>query len=147
MPFKFFCTNPFLKLLKHKLKFLINSSVQIPLIKSEFLRNFSAIFRSSHRRCSIQKVFLKISWYSQENICGEVSFLIKLQIFKPVTLLKIDSNTGAFLWVSRIFKKRLCWRTTPYGRFWIFENCFLRTYSAQTILILIIQTNYIQVLA
>ena len=47
--------------------------------------------RSSRRRCSIKKVFLKISQYSQENTCVWVSFLIKLQdsasnFIKKVTL-------------------------------------------------------------
>ena len=31
------------------------------------------------RRCSVKKVFLKISQYSQENTCARVSLLIKLQ--------------------------------------------------------------------
>ena len=31
------------------------------------------------RRCSVKKVFLKISQNSQENTCAKVSFLIKLQ--------------------------------------------------------------------
>ena len=31
-------------------------------------------FRSSHHRCSIKKLFLKISQYSQENTCVGVSF-------------------------------------------------------------------------
>ena len=35
--------------------------------------------RSSHRRCSIKKVFLKISQNSQEKTCAKVSLLIKLQ--------------------------------------------------------------------
>ena len=38
-------------------------------------------FRSSHRRCSVKKVFLKGSQNSQENTCAKVSFLIKLQAF------------------------------------------------------------------
>ena len=40
---------------------------------------FSQTCRSSHRRCSVQKVFLEISQNSQENTCVRVSFLIKLQ--------------------------------------------------------------------
>ena len=43
--------------------------------------------RSSHRRCSIKKVFLEISQNLQENTCARVSFLIKLQAW-PTTLLK-----------------------------------------------------------
>ena len=53
---------------------------------------------SSHRKCSIKKLFLKVSQYSQENICVRVSFLTKLQTFSAATLLKRDSNTGVFLW-------------------------------------------------
>ena len=37
------------------------------------------IFRSSHQRCSLRKVFLEISQNSQENTCVRVFFLIKLQ--------------------------------------------------------------------
>ena len=33
------------------------------------------------QKCSVEKVFLKISQYSQENTCARVSFLIKLQAF------------------------------------------------------------------
>ena len=75
----------------------MNSSVQISQIKLEFLRNSSFIFKSSYQRCSIQKTVLKKFVIFTENNCGGVSFLIKLQTFEPVTLLKIDSNTGAFL--------------------------------------------------
>ena len=32
-----------------------------------------------HWRCSVEKIFLEISQNSQENTCGRVSFLIKLQ--------------------------------------------------------------------
>ena len=39
------------------------------------------------RRCSIKKVFWKISQNSQEDTCARVSFLIKMQV-KPATLLK-----------------------------------------------------------
>ena len=35
-------------------------------------------------RCSVKKVFLKISQNSQENTCARVSFLIKLYITSPV---------------------------------------------------------------
>ena len=43
----------------------------------EILGNSSTIFRSSHRRCSIKKLFLKISRYSQDDTCVGISFLIK----------------------------------------------------------------------
>ena len=51
---------------------------------------------SSDKRCSIKKLFLKISQYSQEATCVGVSFLVTLQTLRPATLLKRDSNTGGF---------------------------------------------------
>ena len=33
------------------------------------------------QRCSVKKVFLEISWNTQENTCVKASFLIKLQAF------------------------------------------------------------------
>ena len=36
--------------------------------------NSRKLFRGSHRRCSIKKLFLKIIQYSQENNCAGVSF-------------------------------------------------------------------------
>ena len=51
--------------------------------------------RSSHRRCSVKKVFLEISRNSQENTCARVSFLIKLQaafnLIKKDTLVQVFS--------------------------------------------------------
>ena len=41
-----------------------------------------------------KKMFLKILQISQENTCVEVYF----PSLRPATLLKRDSNTGAFLW-------------------------------------------------
>ena len=54
-------------------------------------------------RCSIKKLFLKILQYSQENIWVGVSFLMKMQAFSPLALLKRDSNTGVLLWILRNF--------------------------------------------
>ena len=45
-----------------------------------------------------KKLFLNISQYSQESTCVGVCSLIKLPVFEPVTLLKRDSNTVAYLW-------------------------------------------------
>ena len=54
------------------------------------------------REAFYKKLFFKISQYSQENNCVGVFFLIKMQTFRPATLLKGDSNTVALL---TIFKK------------------------------------------
>ena len=60
----------------------------------EFFKNS----RSSHRRSSVKKVFLKISQYSQENTCVWAS----LMSFES-TLLKRDSNTDIFTWILQKF--------------------------------------------
>ena len=61
-------------------------------------------------RCSSKMAFLKISPVSQENTCMLQAFhqfhrkhlcwshfLIKLQVWRPATLVKRDNNTGVFL--------------------------------------------------
>ena len=47
----------------------------------------SRILRSSHRSCSIKKLFLKVSKHSQENECFRVSFN-EVSGLRPTTLLK-----------------------------------------------------------
>ena len=44
-------------------------------------------------------------------------FLIKLQLWRPVTLLKRESNTGVFLWILEHFKEDLFWRTSANDSF------------------------------
>ena len=56
------------------------------------------ICRSSQRKCSLKKLLLNISQYSQTDTCRSL-FLINLQSWRLVTLLKRDSNTGVFLWI------------------------------------------------
>ena len=51
------------------------------------------------KRCSVKKVFLKISQNSQENTCARVSFLIKLQEVKKETLTQVFS--GEFYEISK----------------------------------------------
>ena len=55
--------------------FYIDSLPVIMRRKQAFLMKY----RSSHRKCSIKKVFLEISQNSQENTCARVSFLMKFQ--------------------------------------------------------------------
>ena len=54
------------------------------------------LYRSSHRRCSVEKVFLEISQNSQENTCARVPFLIKketpAQVFS-CEFCEISKNT------------------------------------------------------
>ena len=71
--YKYFCTNP------------------------AWIRNSSTIFRSSHPRCSIKMLFWKILCYSQESTCAGVSFLLKLQAFRLLAVLKRDFRTDILL--------------------------------------------------
>ena len=58
--------------------------------------NFFLQYRSSYRRCSIKKAVLKnFAIFTGKHLCWGL-FLIKLQVSRPATLLKRDSNTGKF---------------------------------------------------
>ena len=46
-----------------------------------------------------------------------IIFLIKLQHFRPSTLLKRDYKTGVFLWIFRKFQKHVFWRTSANSCF------------------------------
>ena len=63
--------------------------------------------KSSHRRCSLKKVFLQISQNSLENTYARFSFLIKL----PATLLKKETLVEMFS--CEIFKNTFFYRTPP----------------------------------
>ena len=72
---------------------------------------------SSHHRCSIKKLFLKISQYSQENTCFRASFL-KL-IKKRVQHRYFYVNIGCFLKLKRILKDcfaRMRWLVSTFER-------------------------------
>ena len=53
--------------------------------------------------CSVKKAALKtFALITGKHLCWSL-FLIVLQTFRPTTLLKRDSNTGAFLLLMRNF--------------------------------------------
>ena len=81
--------------------------------KSSFV-NFWNLFRSSHWRCSVKKVYLKLSEILQQNTCVE-SFFIKLQAFR----LR-DSDTGVFSVKFSVFLWNLFWRTSANDCFCLF---------------------------
>ena len=79
---------------------LIQKIIQSIIVPSMLqYRQIAMKLRSSHRRCSVKKVFLEISQNSQENTCARVSFLIKSLLSKstfsyrtpPVIDLEIDN--------------------------------------------------------
>ena len=86
--------------------------------------------RSSHRRCSIKKVFLRIPQNSQEITCARVSFLIKFQASGLQFYEKRDSGAGVFLWILRNLQEGSFYRTPLGDCFWnsqktvIQNNCF-----------------------
>ena len=57
--------------------------------------------KDSHQRCSIKEAALK-----------------NPLVFRPATLLKRDSSTGAFLWILRNFYGHLFWRTSANDSYW-----------------------------
>ena len=61
------------------------------------------LYRISHWRCSMKRAVLKnFAIFRGKHLCTSL-FLKKLQAWRPATLLKRDSNTGAFLWILRTF--------------------------------------------
>ena len=67
----------------------------------------SRMLISSHRRCFIKKDVLKnFAKFTGKHLHWSL-FMIKPQGSGPVTLLKTDSNTGAFLWICEVFKNTL----------------------------------------
>ena len=59
--------------------------------------------RSSRRRCSVKKGALKNLWnFTVKHLCWSL-FLIKLQTFRPATILRRDSSTDFFLWTLQSF--------------------------------------------
>ena len=87
-------------------------------------------YSSSHRICSVEKMFLKISQNSLKNICDRVCFGIKLQA-SACNFLKIVTGTGVFLFILWNFQEHLLYRTPPGDCFWkpitACINLFLRT--------------------
>ena len=61
-----------------------------------FLSFSSSSFRSSHRRCSIKKLFYSFAILTGKHLCLSL-FLIKFRVEDLQHLLKRDSNTGVFL--------------------------------------------------
>ena len=61
-------------------------------------------------------VFKNFSIFTGKQLCWSV-FLIKLQAWRPETLLTRDSNTGSFLWILLNVYEQLFYRTPPVAAF------------------------------
>ena len=66
--------------------------------------------------------------FTGEHLCWSL-FLIKLQAFSPVFLLKRDSNTGAFPWIVRNFEKHLFHRRPSDDCFSLLHCCSVDQFS------------------
>ena len=61
-------------------------------------------YRSSHQSCSIKEAALKnFAIFAGKHLFWSL-FSMKLQAWKPATLLKRDSNTFVFLWILQNLK-------------------------------------------
>ena len=104
-----------------------------------FLHSLS---RSSHRSCSVKKGVLKnLTNFTEKQMWWSL-FSIKFQTFSPATLLKIDSDTGVFLWIMRIFWEYLFSRTSVNDYFsrsgclcliWCFDIVFWTIWVLRTL--------------
>ena len=64
--------------------------------------------RSRHRRCSIEKLFLKILQNSQENTCIEVSYLITCNFIKKENPTQVLSCEFCESFKNTFFTEHFC---------------------------------------
>ena len=93
-------------------------------------------YRSSHRRCSVKKVFLKISQNFEENTCARISFLIKLQAFHFIAPKYTSKPSGDCVWNCynklQTFKKEIMKDTINFSSRSYWKYIFLQHYSKST---------------
>ena len=85
-----------------------------------FSDNGIARSRSSHRKCSIKKVILKISQILQENTCVGASYnLLLAWSLKPATLIELRLRHSFFPVNFAKLSRKLFYRTSP-------SDCFCK---------------------
>ena len=67
--------------------------------------------RSSYTKVFCKNVFVK---FTGKHLCWSL-FLRKLQVWRPESLLKRDSNTVAVLWILQNLQEHLWWRISKTG--------------------------------
>ena len=83
---------------------LVYSNRRVPFGISFLVTKRSGIsFLESKKQPPEKCVFKSFTNLSGKHLRWSL-FLIKLQAFRPLTLLKRDSNTCAFQWICKIFK-------------------------------------------
>ena len=72
------------------------------------------IIEAVARRCSVKKVFLKVTQNSKENTCARVFFFDKVASLRPATLLKTETLAQVFSCeFCQISKNTFSYRTPP----------------------------------
>ena len=118
------------KFLHQSLFFNKAAACRVVTIKKRSLS--PVLSRTSYRRCSIKKVFLKISQNLQENSCACAATLFKKRLWHrgfPVNFAKFlrppfQRNTSewlllAFLWILKNISE-----DPPSDCFWMYDNSF-----------------------
>ena len=86
-------------------------------MQKRFNRKCETGCKTSHRKCSTKIVPKNFALFKRKYLSWNL-FLIKLQGWRPVTLLKRDYNSNVFIWILRNFQEHLFWRTSANGCFW-----------------------------
>ena len=98
-----------------------NTSILCPKTSKEFYHQIKCRKSIMSRRCSLKKLFLIISQYSQENTCvGGISFLIKMYFNKAYNFIKKRLQRRCFLgniakFLRTHISKNICERLLPRG--------------------------------
>ena len=80
---------------------ILNSKDSTEKLQTKDTETRKSKARISHRSCSVKRGVLKnFENFTWKYLCWSL-FLIKLQTFKPATLLKRDSISDVFLWNFR----------------------------------------------
>ena len=87
--------------------------VKVELIYWNYLFSYS-LYRSSHQGFLWKKMFLEISQNSQENTCGRVSFVIKLQALAITTFSKPRFISNKICLLSKYKMNCLKFRFAPW---------------------------------
>ena len=124
-------------------------SFQATCPSSKTVTNGIIISRSNHRRCSVKKVFLKISQNSQENTCVGLAFLLKsqtwgLQLYKYGTPTQMFDFEFGEIFNSLFFIEHLRWLLiSPFFTFIVvLQMILLRPFK--TLISRIVQVKFVE---
>ena len=75
------------------------------------------VFRLLYEIALYSETVKNFAIFTGKHMCWS-QFVTNLQTFRPTTLLKRDSSTGAFLWILHIFSENLFWKA-PVNKLFI----------------------------